>query len=384
IILVAVMSSSSGPTKGAGPTPGGKRLTVSAAGKGEYKSVREALLKAAAGDRIAVLDETLEEMLDLQPLAGKVPRDLTIEPDSSLGKRVVWRPPPPQREGQQSAQLVSLAHCEGLTIKGFTFQGVHNSHQIQDLIIVFGKCPGLKLEDLHLQQFRRSAVKLMNCSGEASRPIALKRLNVVQSLAAGEATALVLEVRGNSTQTNMQHILVEDSLIEGPYRAGVLVALDANCNLGGVDFLRNRFFRCTDGVWYRRPTGKPYPPVAMTFDSNTWFGMDRAFHFETMPLEVSASKLTFKNNLFVQVKTMAQVGDFKAGPVFNVEAGNFRDASSVEGNLPLKAAAGDCGTLVLDPNASGTDRVNLLRYPRTSPLHAAGINGGPVGAPPTE
>jgi serine/threonine protein kinase len=382
VILVFALSGGNGPGKG--PATTGKKLSVSAAGKGDYKSIREALLKASAGDRIAVLDETVEEMLDLQPLAGKVARDLTVEPDASVGKRIIWRPPPPQREGQQSAQLLSLAHCDGLTIKGFTFQGVNSSHQIQDLIIVFGKCPGLRLEDLQLQQFRRSAVKLMNCSGEASRPIVLKRLYAVQSLVPAEATALVCEVRSNSTLTMMHYVNVEDCLFEGPYRAGVLVALDAGCQLGNVDFLRNRFFRCTDGMWYRRPTGRPLPPIGLNFDSNTWFGMDRAFHFETMPLDVSASKVTFKNNLFVQVKNIAQVGDFKAGPVFNIEAGNFRDASTTEANLALKAAAGDCASLVIDPNASGPDHVNLLRYPRTSPLNAAGINGGPVGAPPAE
>jgi serine/threonine protein kinase len=384
LILIVVLFARSGGPKPTAPQPTRKVGVSTTPEKGEFKTVREALAKASAGDHIVVMDETIEEVLNLQML-GKSLRDVVIEGDSSLGKPVVWRPPPPVKEGQQSAQLISLQHCDGLTLKGFQILGQNGTHQIQDLIVIFGRCPGLKLEDIHLQGFKRSAIKLINCTGESSRPIVLGNLRT--SAAPPDSSALICEVGKNSTLTSMRYLRVEDCLFEGPCKSGVHLAVDANCDMSDVDFVRNRFFRMTDGIFYRRPPGKPYPPLSFTADSNTFFGMERGLLFETQPLDDTAkpnsmSKVVIKNNLFVQAKVLAQCGDLvpaSADRVFPPETGNVRDAAGKEGNVNLRSTVADCATLIQDLAA---DKAKLLRYPKDSPLATAGRDKGPVGVPP--
>jgi hypothetical protein len=384
VIYIAIASFSKG---GSGKTPStapaSRKVSVSTVpDKGDFRSIKDALVKAQPGDRIVVLDEVLEEPLNLQALTGKLARDLTIEADSALGKRVIWRPPP-AREGQspQSTQLLSLVNCEGLTLKGFQIQGQNGTHQTLDLVVVFGRCPGLRLEDLQFQGFKRSAVKLINCTGESSRPITLKNLHTAQA-AAPEASAIVFEI-GSTTLTSMQHVRVEDCLFEGPYRSSLLVALAGGTELGNVVFARNRFYKATDGLWYKRPPNKPYAPMTVTFESNTLFGMERGFLFETMPLD-ERSQVIFKNNLFVQTKVLVQVGDLTppaADRVFPPQTSNVRDPASKEGNLNIRATQVDCATVIVDAAA---DKNQLLRYPKNSPLATAGHDKGPVGVPPLE
>ncbi len=364
--------------------PPSRRVTVSAGEKADYKTVKDALLKAMPNDRIVVLDETIEEPLNLQSLPNKIANNVTIEGDGPQGKRVVWRPTTP-REGQspQSTQLLSLSNCEGLTIKGFSIQGQNGTHQTLDLVVIFGKCPGLRLEDVQFQGFRRSAVKLINTTGESARPIVLKNLYTGPSADPGNSAALIFEMGGNSVLTSMQHIRVEDCLFEGPYRSSVQLLIGHGCELANVEFQRNRFYRATDGFFYKKPSGKPFPPLTFTLDSNTFFGMERGLLFETMPLD-EKSQVIFKNNLFRDVKTLVQVNELAAPAAdrcFPPQTSNVRDPNGKEGNLNIKANQVDCGTLIID---QGADKKQLLRYPKNSPLATAGQDKGPVGVPPLE
>jgi serine/threonine protein kinase len=386
IVILAFVFSRGGGGKPSTPQQPTRKLAVSSSPeKGEFRTIKDALAKAVSGDHIVVMDETIDEMLNLQML-GKSVRDVTIEGDSNLPKPVVWRPPPPVKEGQQSAQLVSLHDCDGLTFKGFDIHGQNGSHQILDLVIIFGRCPGLKLENIHLQGFKRSAVKLMNCTGESSRPIVLRDLQT--SAAPPEASALILEVGKNWTLTSMQHIRIEDCLFEGPAKSSIQLTVDTSCQMANVEFTRNRFYRATDGVFCKRPAAKPYPPVSFVLDSNTFFGTERGLNFETMPLDDPAkpnpmSKVAIKNNLFIQTKTLAQAEELDsavADRVFPPEAGNVRDGSSQEGNVNLRSAVADCGSVITDL----ADRSKVLRYPKDSPLNHAGCDKGPVGVPPLD
>jgi serine/threonine protein kinase len=386
VILAAVLGR--GGTRSTTPAPSpSKKLTVSsAADKGEFRTIKDAVAKANPGDHVVVMDETIEELLNLQ-MTGKPLRDVVIEPDPSVGKRVIWRPPPPAKEGQQSAQLLYLQNCDGLTLKGFQIHGQNGSHHILDLVVIFGRCPGLKLEDVQLQGFKRSAVKLINCTGESSRPITLRGLHTFG--APPEASALALEVGKNSTLTSMRHVRVENCLFEGPCKSAVHLGIEATCEVSEVEFVKNRLYRATDGFFYRRPQTKPYPPVSFTADSNTFFGMERGLNFETMPLDDVAkpqplSQIVVKNNLFVQTKILLQCGDLaapSADRVFPPQAGNVRDNNAKEGNVSLRSTVGDCAKVIIDQAA---DKAQLLRYAKDSPLNTAGANGGAVGAGPVE
>jgi serine/threonine protein kinase len=382
IILVAIFSGGGGgPSRPTIPT--GKRVSVSKEPDkgGQYRTIRHALQNAAPGDHIVVLDDLIDERLDTQTFTSI--KNITIEAESG---RAVWRPPPPVKDGQpqQSAQLLSLHNCDGLTLKNFHIQGQNNSHQILDLIIIYGKCPGLVLENVHFSGFRNSAIKCMNCSGDTGRPITLKNL-VFSAPTDPNASAILFHMTYNPVLPQMQHIRVEDSLFEGPFRSGVHLVLGNNCHVGSVEFYRNRFFRTTDGFWFKKETRVPLPSLAILVEANTFFGMDRGLHFEKFPLPTeNRSQVQIKNNLFVEVKAMAQCGEYKDDQhkaVFSPREANIRDNPSKEGNVVLGAAVRDCSSLT---TATPADKSQLLRYPRSSPLATSGHGGGPVGVPPLE
>src|SRR5262249_4945809 len=132
--------------------------------------------------------------------------------------------------------------------------------------------------------------------------------------------------------------------------------IDGGCELTQVTFARNRFYKITDGFFFKKPQRKPYPSLGMTLDSNTLCEMERGVLFETAPVE--RFPVTARNNLFVQVKTIVQVNELPAGAgekLFPPEGVNVRDDKSKEGNVNLKCVQADCSSVSRD---LGNDRQN--------------------------
>jgi hypothetical protein len=235
---------------------------------------------------------------------------------------------------------------------------------------------------MSFEGFRRSAVKLINCTGESSRPITLTNVYTIGATDPANASALIFEMGSNSVLTSMQHVKVTDCLFEGPCRSAIQLAIGDSCGLAFTEIARNRFYRITDGIWYKRPARKPFPPLSFTLESNTFLGLERGLLLETMPLD-ERSKVVISNNLFVQTKLLALAGDLNQGIVgrtFTIDS-NVRDAAANEGNLALKAVVADSATVISDRAA---DKTLLLRYPVASPLNQAGKDKGPVGVPPLQ
>ena len=94
----------------------------------------------------------------------------------------------------------------------------------QKLILLIGHCPGLTLENLELRGFKRCAVMVMNCEGEADRPVVLSRLH---TLVAQQADAALLFDANPKllTRTN-QFFRIQDCRLEGPYKVPVQVVRD--------------------------------------------------------------------------------------------------------------------------------------------------------------
>jgi len=357
----------------------GRRLTVSLSKeRGEYPSVARALTSSIPGDHVVVMDEVIEEVLDLTALRKPI-KDVTLEGDSSLGKRVVWRPPPPAREGQQSSQLLTLSNCDGLLLKGFHFQGQNGSHQILDLLYIFGKCPGLKLEDLVLEGFKRSAIKMGNSEGDSTRPVTFSGLHT-RAPVGDKASALAFDVQANSVLAAIKHVRVEDCLFEGPYESAVQMVIADGRELGEVEFQRNRFFKAVDGFFFKRPKEKP-AVLQLKLESNTFCEIQRGLHFEIMPAE-DRSQVLLKNDLFCKVPVLAHVDDYPqpSAKVFPADTDSVADDGSKPENVQLNVTVMALEGLNTDPAAEQ----QFLRYPKTSPLNTAGINGGPVGAPPQD
>jgi eukaryotic-like serine/threonine-protein kinase len=286
----------------------GRRLAVSQLpAKGEFRSVKDALLKALPGDHVVVADDPHEELLDLKELARTI-KDVTIEADPTLGKRVVWRPPPPGKPGTQAKQLLALSDCPGLTLKGFHLTGQNSSTQVLEYVVtVFGRCPGLKVEDVGIEGFSHSGIKLINCSGESARPIVLTGVRTVSTPKETSAAIIVEVSKSFVNLSTMEHVRIENSRFEGPYKAGVLILLEPTCSINQVELARNRFF-CPaaqgDALLYKKQTARPVPGMRLTLDSNTFCNFRNGLHLESLPLP-EASRIVLKNNLFVRTDSLA-------------------------------------------------------------------------------
>ncbi len=279
------------------PPPSATTHVVDSRGS-SLRTVREALAKAKPGDRIVVQSETHEEKLHL--LDGKLPTRVTIEGRAASGKLVSWRPP---AEHPPTEPLFHLVNAEGLRLKGFHFDGQNRTN---DLVVLTGRCPGLCFEDVHLEGFSRSAIRLMNCAGEDAKPVSLLRVRA--STLNEPETALLFEADPNAVPQINQFIEVRECRLEGPYAAAVTLAGP----VANVEFHRNRFYKVVDGFRYKR--AEPLHRLHLTLISNTFHDAEKAIHFETMPPVDSANQMVVKNNLFSKTATLAHVDDFKPAP----------------------------------------------------------------------
>src|SRR4029077_5062524 len=77
---------------------------------------------------------------------------------------------------EQKNAFIELFRTEDLHLKGFTLDG---DNRVDDLVALFGHCPGLTMEDIDCRGFKRSAVNIPHCSGQSNRPVSLIGLRAV-------------------------------------------------------------------------------------------------------------------------------------------------------------------------------------------------------------
>ena len=218
-----------------------------------FSTIEAALLKARPGDRIVVQKDVHEEQLLLPD--GRFGNRVTIEGDGP--GRVLWRMPKTAKD--QKPAFIELFKTEDLHLKGFTLDG---DNRVDDLVALFGRCPGLTLEDIYCQGFKRSAVNISHCSGRSDRPVSLLGLRAVTTNKVEAALLFgfrqsIIDPRGND------HVRVVNCMFVGPYEAAIeLVGPEQN-----VEFQGNRFFGAESGFAYR--PGKFSQPLQLTIANNT-------------------------------------------------------------------------------------------------------------------
>jgi serine/threonine protein kinase len=343
-----------------------------------FLTIGEALLRARPGDHIVVQKEVHEEQLLL--LDGRWGNRVTIEGEGPGGTRVLWRMPRAIKDPK--APFLELFKVEDLHLKGFTLDG---DNRVDDLVSLFGRCPGLTLDDVVFRGFNRCAVNISHCSGRADRPVSLVGLRVATAKKVEAALRFgfrqnIIDPRGND------HIRVVNSIFAGPYQAAVeLIGPEQS-----VEFRGNRFFEAENGFAYR--PGKFSQPLQVSILSNTFCNLKSGLLFESLPQAanpVQDSKIVLEKNLFAQTGELAKVDQppntekQKNGETLQSLAaqliqssGNIRDATSQDGNLPIEAAVVQFPPLPQDPN----NEKDFLRYPKSSPL----TDRGSPGAPPEE
>jgi hypothetical protein len=135
-------------------------------GKGEpFPSVAAALAEARSGDRIVLVDKEHRESLILDG-----PALTKIEIRSADGLEVTWTALP---LAYPHEPLIRLGNAQGFQVKGIRFDG---EGRTQNLVWLTGHCPGLRLENLKLEGFTKSAVVIANCSGTSAEPVTIASL----------------------------------------------------------------------------------------------------------------------------------------------------------------------------------------------------------------
>jgi serine/threonine protein kinase len=324
-----------------------------------FDSLAKAVAAAKAGDRIQLLDANVEEHLDLDGRKQAIPPNLTIESNRPATDASVWRRP---SDRPQKAPLLSLTQVDGLTVKGtVVFNG---EGEVDHLIKVSGRCPGLRFEGVQLTNFKQSAVQLQDCTGEAKAPITLTGLRISRRDAAG---ALLV-----APGTGASHVRVSNCRLEGPFTAAVQI----DGPLLSAQFQHNRFYQV--GAAFRIGA----TPLQLDLSRNTICEATALFQLTGFPpLEgTTASRITLSGNLIAHTPALlqseAKLSPEKVKSLF-VSDSNVRDKETAKDAVTfpgLKEMPFELKTGAADDQ--------FLRYPPSSNLSTAGPNGGPVGVPP--
>jgi hypothetical protein len=257
----------------------------------------------------------------------------------------------------------------GLTVKGaITFDG---EGELDQLIAVEGACPGLLIEGASLTGFKRAAVQMRGCSGEADRPITLKDLRFNRRGAEGAIT-----LAPGKTAEPTQHIRVEGCRFEGPF---TIAAIQIDGPLRACAFHQDRFYQASAAF---RVAGAA--PLQLTLTNDTFVEMETLFQFHELPAAGdgdSASAITLSAVLLARTPALLRGGpkflEEKLKPFFMRCKGNVRDRESAKGApayLGFKEMVFELSTAAAEEQ--------FLRYLPSSDLATAGPNGTPVGMPP--
>ncbi|HEY1379141.1 MAG TPA: hypothetical protein VGF55_20230, partial [Gemmataceae bacterium] len=352
---------------GSGPpaadtAPAARQLKVARDAKaGDLRTIKEALGKAKPGDEILLLDEVHEEPSPIT-LTGDVGKGVTIASGLAAGRPVTWRLPPTKT----AEWLIEVNSCEGVKLKGLVLDG---RGMVDTPLRLVGLCPGASVEDVLVQKFKKAGVKLANCGGEQSRPVALRRVRATAA-GTGEAdAALVLFASANMTRPKAnEHVIVRDCVFDGPFKSAVRIEGAAE----DVAVERCRVYRAGEGVRCEEPKGDQL--VHVKFVGNTFADMKDAVALPAVSND-GRIQIAVRQNLFVKCGTVLKA---EKGPVrqFVSAEVNGRDKETKDGQLPTPAKEYTAEFVSTDPAQTG-----FLSYPRTSPLAKAGLNQTPVGVP---
>jgi len=185
------------------------RLIVSRAGqKNNFPTIREAVARARPFDHIVLADAAIVEKLILNEV-----RNLTIE--AAPGVAVVWSGP---EHGSYSNELLYLNQCEGLQIQGIAFDG---RDQVDEIVQLFGNCPGLSLKNLELRGFKKYGILLANCAGKSGKQVSIENVRITTAKDADAALAFVAHPNVVTPKLN-EYIVVRDCRFEGDYAKPVM------------------------------------------------------------------------------------------------------------------------------------------------------------------
>jgi serine/threonine protein kinase len=186
------------------------RLVVNRSGeKSAFPRIADALRAARPGSHIVVQDDFIEEQLELSET-----RMVTIETDG--GKPVIWRCPEKPTDGKR---LIFVSKVDRVQLRGFTFDG---RDLVEEIFLLFGECPGLTLEHVSLQGFKRYGILVANCAGRQDLPVSFQDLHLSTYKEADAGLAFELNPKITSPKLN-QYFTIQNCRFDGSYKSALHV-----------------------------------------------------------------------------------------------------------------------------------------------------------------
>jgi serine/threonine protein kinase len=187
---------------GAGHSTGRAPLTVSRDGTKGFKTIRQALQAAQAGDTIEIYDVVHEENLVVDQRGAHV----TLQ--AAPGVSVRWVP----ASKDERTPLVHVAKAPGFHIKGkgIAFDGmIDETHRVQNLIFITLASPGLVIDGASFMNIGKNAVKVMNAQGAPNQFIRLVNLSAPEE-AGKEVIGVALDANPDTTPSVNDYIEVKN------------------------------------------------------------------------------------------------------------------------------------------------------------------------------
>jgi len=343
-----------------------------------FSTVQQALRAARPGDRVVVLDPVLTEQVALE--GEQLAKGVTLE-GANPDNPVLWHTP--VKTFDKNRPLLALANVEGFRLKGFILDG--DDETAETLVSVTGRCPGLKLEKLHLKDFKRNAITLSSCAGESDQQISINHVRTTTGKRKFRTCALDFKVEpGKNPAAGTRHIVVSDCRFEGLYRS----AVQLEGSVAFVEFRRNRFFihdkaERREVVAFLYKNEEPIEQLHLTIANNTFLRFNTCLHLKRLPQAGADNGVQLNSNLFLSSTILVSgdesVTEAQLKPLFQGCVGNVSRApqSPAEPSLvPIKP-------LEFESLSENFKDDNLfLRYPKASILFKAGPDNTPVGVPP--
>jgi hypothetical protein len=288
-----------GPAGGAGPAGGtapdapraddadlpppqpGEVLTVARGGKARFRDLREALDHAGPGATIRILDQAAYTGPFLFGDADRL-RDVTIESP----KHAVLQVP------SSDKPVVYVGYTPGVTLRG-----VHiRAGDVQHCVSVQGNCEGLTLEDVRLEQPKRSPFAALvlwrGAGGSEARPVVLRRLEV-------ESGDLGVALLGDDSGKPADWVRVEDCRFTGRGRQ-----LSLEVAVRDVRVTGNLFLGAKRGI--SLVLTRPGQTQRLRITHNTffhtpeWLGLTES--------DLNQSDVTIADNLILQADALQLLG----------------------------------------------------------------------------
>jgi len=158
------------------------------------------LVKARPGDHFLLQSDVNEANLAVAA------NGVIIEP--APGKTIVWKCPPGV---PNQSKLLTVQAAEDVQIRNITFDG---DNRAEALVILYGRCPGTKLENVRFQNMQKYGLLAANCEGTEKSPVTIKKANFETK--AGQAGVYFAVYKHTKSITANRYLLFTDCVFEGP------------------------------------------------------------------------------------------------------------------------------------------------------------------------